>query len=105
MVNENFCIDKKNRGLFCAFLVQSLAIFDQKISFLDIFLETAHQIYRKIGQKLVTVAFNHLLAVFCLGKFLFQPVYPFLSEKYIACGDAMWFLAVCYFLANCLCCV
>ena len=70
-----------------------LAIFSQKIRFLDIFFESAHQICLKLGQKLGTVALNHLMAVLCLGKFLFWPFWPFLGQKYIACGDTIWFLA------------
>ena len=31
----------------------------QKIRFLDIFFETAHQIFLKLGQNLGTVALNH----------------------------------------------
>ena len=38
-------------------------------------------------QKHRTVALNHLMAVLCLGKFLFWPFWPFLGKKYIACGD------------------
>ena len=49
------------------------AIFSLKIRFLDIFFETVHQICLKIGQKLGTAALNHLMAVLCLGKFLFWP--------------------------------
>ena len=71
--------------------------FSLKIRFLDIFFETAHQICLKLGQKLETVALNHLLVVFCLGKFLIRPVYPFLGQKYNACGDVMRFLAVLLF--------
>ena len=36
-----------------------LAIFSLKIRFLDIFFETAHQIFLKLGQNLGTVALNH----------------------------------------------
>ena len=68
-----------------------LAIFSQKIRFLDIFLESAHQICLKLGQKLGTVALNHLMAVLCLGKFLFWTFWPFLGQKYIACGDIIFF--------------
>ena len=67
--------------------------FSQKIRFLDIFFESAHQICLKLGQKLGTVALNHSMAVLCLGKFLFWPFWPFLGKKYIACGDIIWFLA------------
>ena len=28
------------------------------------------------------------------GKFLFSPFWPFLGQKYIACGDIIWFWAV-----------
>ena len=70
-----------------------LAIFSQKIRFLDIFFEFAHQICLKLGQKLGTVALNHLMAVLCLEKFLSWPFWPFLGQKYIACGDIIWLLA------------
>ena len=33
------------------------------------------------------------MTVLCLGKFLFWPFWPFLGQKYIACGDIIWFLA------------
>ena len=62
--------------------------------FLDIFLETAHQICLKLGQKLGTIALKHRMAVLCLGKFLFWPFWPFLGQKYIACCDIIWFWAV-----------
>ena len=65
----------------------------QKSGFLDIFFEFAHQIRLKLGQKLGTVSLNHLMAVLCPGKFLFCPFWPFLGQKYIACGDIIWFLA------------
>ena len=36
----------------------------------------------------------------CLGKFLFRSLWPFLGQKYIACGD-LWFWAVfSYFPPN-----
>ena len=68
-----------------------LAIFSQKIRFLDIFFESTHQICLKLGQKLGTVALNRLMSVLCPGKFLFCPFWPFLGQKYIACGDIIWF--------------
>ena len=44
------------------------------------------------------VALIQLMAVLCLGKFLF---WPFLGQKYIACGDIIWFWAVFgHFLSN-----
>ena len=77
-----------------------LAIFSQKIKFLDYFFESAHQICLKLGQKPGRVALNHLMAVLYLGKFLFWPFWPFLGQKYIAC-DIMWFWAVFgHFLPN-----
>ena len=84
-----FKILAKN-GQFLPFL----AIFSQKIKFLDIFFESAHQICLKLGQKLGTVALNHLMSVLCLGKFFLWPFWPFLGQKYIACGDIIWFWAV-----------
>ena len=83
-----FKILAKN-GQFLPFL----AISGQKIRFLDIFFESAHQICLKLGQKLGTIALNHQMAVLCLGKFLFWLFWPFLGQKYIACGDIIWFLA------------
>ena len=68
--------------------------FRSKIRFSDIFFETAHQICLKLGQKLGTIALYHLKAVLWLGKFLFWPFWPFLGQKYIACGDIIWFWAV-----------
>ena len=92
MVNENFCSDKKSGPFLDPFLVQNLAIFAKKIRFSDIFFETAHQICLKLGQKLGTIALNCRMAVLCLGKFLFWPFWPVLGQKYIACGDIIWFL-------------
>ena len=65
--------------------------FCSKIRFSDIFFESAHQICLKLGQKLGTIALNHRMAVLCLGKFLFWLFWPFLGQKYIACGDIIWF--------------
>ena len=65
----------------------------KKSGFWTFFFESAHQICLKLGQKLGTVALNHLMAVLCLGKFSFWPFWPFLGQKYIACGDIIWFLA------------
>ena len=87
MVNESFCSDKKIGAIFYPFLVQNLAIFATKIRFLDIFFETAHQICLKLGQNLGTIALDHRMAVLCLGKFLLRLFWPFLGQKYIACGD------------------
>ena len=70
-----------------------IAHFRSKIRFSDIFFETAHQICLKLGQKMGTIALNHGLSVLCLGKSLFWPFWPFLGQKYIACGDIIWFLA------------
>ena len=61
--------------------------------FLDIFFESTHQICLKLGQKLGTIALNHQMAVLCLEKILVLAVLPFLGQKYIACGDIIWFLA------------
>ena len=65
--------------------------FLAKNRFLDNFFESAHQICLKLCQKLGKVALNHLMTVLCLGKFYF---WPFLGQKYIACGDIRWFWAV-----------
>ena len=87
MVNENFCSEKKSAPFLDPFLVQNLAIFATKISFLDIFFETAHRICLKLGQNLGTIALYHRMAVLCLRKFLLWPFWPFLGQKYIPCGD------------------
>ena len=87
MVNENFCSDKKIGAIFYPILVQNLAIFATKIRFLDIFFETAHRICLKLGQNLGTIALDHRMAVLFLRKFLLWPFWPFLGQKYIACGD------------------
>ena len=72
------------------------------IRFSDIFFETAHQIWLKLGHKLGTITLNQRMAVLCLGKFLFWLFKPFLGQKYIACGDIIWFWAVFgHFLPNC----
>ena len=49
--------------------------------------QTLHQHFIKLGQKLVTIAWNHFTVVLCLGKFSFWPFWPFFGQKYIACGD------------------
>ena len=70
MVNENFCSDKKIAAIFGLFW-SKIWSFYLKIRFLDIFFESAHQICLKLGQNLGTIALDHRMAVFCLGKFLF----------------------------------
>ena len=101
MVNENFCPDKKIWAIFGPFFGPKFGHFRSKIRFSDIFFETAHQICLKLGQKLGTIALNHRMAVLCLGKFLFWLFWPFLGQKYIACGDIIWFWAVFgHFLPN-----
>ena len=93
--------NKKQRHFLGPFLVQNLAIFAQKSVFSVIFFETAHQICIKLGQKLGTIALNHRMAVLCLGNFFFSPVWPFLGQKYIACGDIYMVLdCFCHFLPN-----
>ena len=87
MVNENFCSDKKIGAIFGPFFGPKFGHFCSKIRFSDIFFESAHQICLKLGQKLGTIALNHRMAVLCLGNFLFWPFWPFLGQKYIACGD------------------
>ena len=68
---------------------------------LNILFESTHQICLKLGQELGTIALNHRMAVLCLGKFLFCSFWPFLGQKYIACGDIIWFGAVFgHFLPN-----
>ena len=71
MVNDNFCSDKKIGANFGPFFGKKFGHFWLKIRFLVIFFESAHQICLKLGQKLGTVALNHLMAVLCLGKFWF----------------------------------
>ena len=78
--------DFGNNGQFFPFLAK-------KIRFSDIFFKSAYQICLKLGQKLRTGTLNHLIAVLCLGKFLIWSFWPFLGQKYIACGDIIWFLA------------
>ena len=84
--------------------------FLAKNRFLDILFESAHRICLKHSKKLGTVVWNHSMAVLFLGKFLF---WPFFGQKYIACGDVIWFWAVfghflpsrwCKFYVN-FCCV
>ena len=50
-----------------------LAIFGQKIRFLDIFFESAQQLCPELGQKLGTFALNQLMVGFCLEKFFGPP--------------------------------
>ena len=88
LVNENFCSDKKIGAIFGPFFGPKFGHFCSKIRVSDIFFESAHKICLKLGQKLGTIALNHRMAVLCLGKFLF---WPFLGQKYIACGDIIWF--------------
>ena len=94
MVNENFCSDKKIGAIFGPFFGPKFGHFCSKIRFSDIFFESAHQIFLKLGQKLGTITLNHRMAVLCLGKFLFWAFWPFWGQKYIACGDIIWFWAV-----------
>ena len=89
-----FVLAKKSGSFSDDFLVQNLAILAQKSGFRTIFFETTHQICLKLGQKLGTIALNHRMAVLCLGNFLFWPFWPFLDQKYIACGDLIWFWSV-----------
>ena len=102
MVNEVFCSDKKIGAIFGPFFGPKFGHFSSKIRFLDIFFKTEHQICLQLGQKLEINGLNHRMAVLCLGKFLFWPFWPFLGQKYIACGDIIWFWVVfgC-FLPNC----
>ena len=83
----NFFVLTKNLGHFWALFWSKIWPFSLKIRFSDIFFETTHQICLKLGQKLGTVALNHQMAVLCLGNFIFLPFWPFLGQKYIACGD------------------
>ena len=87
MVNENFCSNKKIVAIFGAFFGPKFDHFHSKNRFSDSFFKTAHQICLKLVHKLWIIALNHQMTVFCLGKFLFRPFWPFFSRKYIACGD------------------
>ena len=67
------------------------AIFSQKIRFLDIFFQFAHQTCLKLGQKLGTVALNHLMAVLWFKNTLhvvtlygFGRFWPFYSKPLIS---------------------
>ena len=96
-----FVLTEKSGPFFDPFFGPKFGHFCSKIRFLDIFFETAHQICLKLGQKLGTIALNLRMAVLCLGKFLFWPFWPFLGQKYIACGDIIWLWAVFgHFLPN-----
>ena len=88
-----FLFRQKNRGHFFTFFGPKFGHFCSKVRFSNIFFKTAHQICLKLGQEPRTVALYHLMAVLCLGKFLFWPFWPFLGQKYIAYGDIIWFLA------------
>ena len=90
MVNENFCPDKKIGAVFGPLFGPKFGHFRSKIRCSDIFFENAPQICLKLGQKLGTIALNHGMTVLCLGKFLFWPFWPFLVQKYIACGYIMF---------------
>ena len=91
---SNRIFEKNSRfrdfGQFCHFW----PFLAKKTWFLDIFFESALQICLKLVQKLGTVSLNHVLALLCLGKFLFRLFWPFLCQKYIACDDIIWFLAL-----------
>ena len=84
----------KNLGHFWTLFWCKIWPFSLKNQFSDIFFEIAHQICLKLGQTLGIIALNHRMAVLCLGKFLFCPFWPFLGQKYIACGDIIWFWAI-----------
>ena len=86
MVNENFCSDKKIGAIFGPFFGPKFGHFGSKTRFSGIFFETAHEICLKLGKQTGAIALNHQMAVSCLGNFLFWPFWPFLGQKYIACG-------------------
>ena len=91
-----FVLTKKLGPFLDPFFGPKFGNFRSKIKFLDIFFETTYQICLKLGQKLGTIALNHRMAVLCLRKFLFWRFWPFLGQKYIACGDIFMFF---YYLA------
>ena len=71
--------------------------FCSKIRLLDIFFETTHQIYLKLGQKLGENALNHLMTVLCLGKFILWLFWLIFGQKCIACGDKMELTIFCQY--------
>ena len=81
MVNENFCSDKKIGAIFLPFFGPKFGHFCSKIRFLAVFLKTAYQNFTLLGQKLETIAFNHLTVVLCLGKLSFGRFGPFLVKN------------------------
>ena len=54
-----FVLPKKSGPFLGPFFGPKIGHFRSKIRFLDIFIETAHQIYLKLGQNLATVALNN----------------------------------------------
>ena len=101
-----FLFWQKNRGHFWTLFWSKIWQFFLKNQIFGHFLRIRTS-GLKLGQKLGTIALNHRMTVLCLWKFLF---WPFLGQKYIACGDFIWFWAVfwpfsskslmifCYFL-------
>ena len=87
MVNENFCSDKKIGAIFGPFFWSKIWPFLLKNQFFGNFLRNRTSDLSKTWSETGTFALNHRVAVLCLGNFLFWPFWPFLGQKYIACGD------------------
>ena len=66
---------------------------------LPIFFENTNRIYLKLCQELGTVDLNQLMAVLCLGKFLFWVFWPNFDQKYIVCGNKRCFCRFFLFFA------
>ena len=94
MVNENFCSDKNRVHFWTLFWSKIFAIFAQN-QFFGHFLRNRisdlSRTWSETGENCFEPSNGSVLL--CLGKFLFWPFWSFLGQKYIACGDIIWFWA------------
>ena len=81
-----------------------LAIFSKKNQVFGHFLRNCTSDLSKTRSETGDNCFESSKGSVVSGKFLFWPFWPFLGQKYIACGDIIWFWAVFgHFLPNCWC--
>ena len=96
-----FLFWQKNRGHFWTLFWSKIWPFSLKNQVFGHFLRIRTSDLSKTWSETGIIDLNHRMPVLCLRKFLVRPFCPFLAQKYIVCGDIIWFWAVFgHFLLN-----
>ena len=97
----NLFVLTKNRGHFWTLFGPKFGHFLLKSQVFGHFLQNCTSDLSKTRSETRGKCFESLNGSAVSGKIFFWPFRPFLGQKYIACGDIIWFWAVFgHFLPN-----